>query len=140
MASRFVMRWLSGVLGLCFALAVAACGGEGGDIEIHSIEPAVGGLQGDQVIKINGANFRTDIGYAVYFGRKKSMQVTILNPETLVTATPQQEEAGAVDIRIVSDDGAAFRIPNGFRYEDQGGNVVEQLGGAGAAKKGNLAY
>jgi hypothetical protein len=119
-----------------------ACGeSSGGDVEILHMEPRTGAIQGRQPVTIGGRNFRTDIGYTVYFGTKQAEQVTILDPETLRVITPQSSEAGDVDVTIRADDGAAFRITNGFHYEDVGGNVVEQMGsGPAKTKKGNLAY
>ncbi|NOY94758.1 MAG: hypothetical protein GXP55_26570 [Deltaproteobacteria bacterium] len=132
---------LSVSLSALMASAIACGQSSGGDVEILHMEPRTGALQGQQPVKIGGRNFRTDIGYTVYFGTKKAEQVTILDPETLLVITPQRDEAGDVDVTIRADDGAAFRITNGFHYEDRGGNVVEQMGsGPAKTKKGNLAY
>lgn len=114
----------------------------GGDMAILDLDPKVGHTQGDQYVKILGKNFRQDIGYTVYFGTKKSKQVTILNPETILVSTPTGMDVGAVDIMIRADDGNAWRIADGFKFEDMGGSVVEALGSgaSGGKKKGNLAY
>ncbi|HEX4353177.1 MAG TPA: IPT/TIG domain-containing protein, partial [Polyangiales bacterium] len=82
------------------------------------------------------------IGYTVYFGTKKSAQVTIVDPETLLATTPAGVKPGTVDVMIRADDGNAFRIPQGFKFEDMGGSVVEGLGTGAVNKKekGNLAY
>jgi hypothetical protein len=114
----------------------------GGDVAILDIDPKVGHTQGDQYVKIVGKNFRQDIGYTVYFGTKKSAQVTIVDPETLLATTPSGAKVGPVDVMIRADDGNAFRISQGFKFEDMGGSVVEGLG-TGAVKKqdkGNLKY
>jgi hypothetical protein len=123
------------------ALAAASCKG-GGDVTILDIDPKVGHTQGDQYVKIVGKNFRQDIGYTVYFGTKKSGQVTIVDPETLLATTPSGAKTGQVDVMIRADDGNAFRIPGGFKFEDMGGSVVEGLGTGGVNKKekGNLAF
>lgn len=121
--------------------ALIGCDDEGGEVEILSMEPQTGTLQGENPVKIGGRNFRTDIGYTVYFGNQRARQVTILDQETLLVITPPRDEAGDVDVTIRADDGAAFRIAGGFHYEDRGGNVVEHLGaGPTKSKKGNLAY
>lgn len=133
-----LLTFLSTVLA-CSALV--GCDEEGGEVEILSMEPQTGALQGENPVKIGGRNFRTDIGYTVYFGNQRAGQVTILDPETLLVITPARDEAGDVDVTIRADDGAAFRITDGFHYEDRGGSVVEHLGsGPAKAKKGNLAY
>ena len=119
----------------------SGCGDEGGDMSIGDVQPRAGATQGEQPVKISGANFRTDIGYTVYFGNKKATSVTILDPETILVTTPQRDEPGEVDVTIRADNGPAFKIANGYRYEDMGGGVVENIGeGAGSAEKGNLQY
>lgn len=139
------MRLRPLILSVCLSILMAtafACGNSsGGDVAILHMEPRTGAVQGQQRVKIGGHGFRTDIGYTVYFGTRKADQVTILDPETLLVITPQHDEPGDVDVTIRADDGAAFRIHNGFHYEDHGGNVVEQMGaGPAKTKKGNLAY
>ena len=123
------------------ALAALSCK-SGGDVTILDIDPKVGHTQGDQYVKIVGQNFRQDIGYTVYFGTKKSAQVTIVDPETLLATTPAGAKTGQVDVMIRADDGNAFRIPGGFKFEDMGGSVVEGLGTGGVKKeeKGNLKF
>jgi hypothetical protein len=127
---------------LCSLLLTAAGCGGGSEMAILDVDPKVGHTQGDQYVKIVGQNFRQDIGYTVYFGTKKSAQVTIVDPETLLAVTPTGEKPGSVDILIRADDGNAFRIPQGFKFEEMGGSVVEGLG-TGAVKKeekGNLKF
>ncbi|HET8932897.1 MAG TPA: IPT/TIG domain-containing protein [Polyangiales bacterium] len=121
---------------------LAGCDSKGGDVAILDIDPKVGATQGDQYVKILGKNFRQDIGYTVYFGTKKSAQVTIVDPETLLATTPTGAKAGSVDVMIRADDGNAFRIPQGFKFEEMGGSVVEGLGSGGVKKedRGSLQY
>ncbi len=127
---------------LCVLISsLFACGGEeGGELAILTIEPQIGPTQGEQAVKIGGQHFRTDIGYTIYFGSRRAGSPTILDPETLLVMTPRVEEASSVDITIRADSGEAFRIVDAYRYEDMGGNVVEQLGAPGKNKKGSLAY
>jgi hypothetical protein len=121
---------------------LAGCDSKGGDVAILDIDPKVGATQGDQYVKILGKNFRQDIGYTVYFGTKKSAQVTIVDPETLLATTPTGAKVGPVDVLIRADDGNAFRIPQGFKFEEMGGSVVEGLGSGGVKKedRGSLQY
>ncbi|MDH5670838.1 MAG: IPT/TIG domain-containing protein [Myxococcales bacterium] len=135
------------VLG-CLALAAAAvssCEAGGGEMVILDIDPKVGHTQGDQPVRIMGQNFRQDIGYTIYFGTKKTSTVTIRDPETIEVTTPSRVQAGTVDIMIRADDGNAFKIVQGFKFEDMGGSVVEGLGAEGGGEdktkqKGNLAF
>lgn len=128
-------------LGTLTAGTAMGCGESGGTMGVTDVQPRAGATQGDQPVKISGQNFRTDIGYTVYFGNKKSESVTILDPETILVTSPQRDEPGEVDITIRADNGPAFRIAQAYRYEDMSGSVVEGLGaGAAGAKKGNLQY
>jgi len=120
---------------LAILAAGAACGGEGGDLSVTGLEPVAGATAGSQPVKILGSNFRTDIGYTVYFGNKKAPAVTIMDPETLLVLTPEHEQAEAVDVTIRADNGPAFAIRAGYRYEVQAGPTR----GPGT-KSGNLVY
>ena len=125
----------------CIVVPFTGCGSEGGEMSIQNVEPRNGPTQGQQPVKIAGSNFRTDIGYTVFFGNRKSPSVTIIDPETLVAVAPPYEEEGAVDITIRSDDGSAWRIADVFEYQELGGGVVEQLGeGPEQQQGGGLAY
>jgi IPT/TIG domain len=124
---------------LLVVLPLMGCEGSK-DMKLTGIKPVAGHLAGDQTVEIQGENFRTDIGYAVYFGEAKAKSVTIRSKEALVVTTPSGV-AGPVDVTVRADDGNAFKMKQAFRYEDMGGSVVEGLGTTGAAKKkGNLAF
>lgn len=110
-------------------IGLGACGGaEGGELEVTNIQPRAGAVSGEQAVKILGNNFRQDIGYTVYFGSKRSDRATIMDEHTLVVATPTMDEPGTVDVRVAADNGPAYRIAEGFTFEEQGGNVMEQVG------------
>ncbi len=129
------------------ALALAATllgwGCDQGDeqVRVLSIEPRHGHLTGESPVRIGGKNFRTDIGYTVYFGTQQASRVTVQSPEMLVAVAPGVPEAGSVDITIRGDDGTALRVREGYNYENMGGNVVQQLGNEPQQNgAGNLAY
>ena len=128
----------SSIVALALA-SFAGCGGGADATDIFNIDPRVGATQGAQPVKILGQGFKTDIGYTVYFGLKKADSVTILDENTLVAMTPQTPDSGDVDVMIRADDGPAWRVTKGYRYEDMGGNVMEGVGreGANHAKKQN---
>ncbi len=134
------------VMGMCLALTAGSLGlsacEDDGAMKVQRISPVAGHLAGDQPVRIEGRNFRTDIGYTVYFGNKKSKSLTIRSPELLEVITPKSPtgKPGPVDVSITADDGTAFKIPAGFRYEDMSGSVVEGLGSSGGKKSGNLAF
>ena len=140
--ARSSLKAMVGLVLLSLA-GVAACDAGGGEMAILDVEPKVGHTNGDQPVRILGANFRQDIGYTIYFGTKKSKSVTILDPETILATTPQRVQPGDVDIMIRADDGNAFKIPGVFKFEDMGGDVMGGMGNAPAAKeeeKGNLQF
>jgi hypothetical protein len=122
-------------------VALLGLGCEGAkEMKVTGITPAAGHIAGDQTVEIQGQNFRTDIGYTVYFGNAKAKALTIRSKEALTVTTPSGGP-GAVDVTVRADDGAAFLLKQAYRYEDMGGSVVEGLGKTGETKKkGNLAY
>jgi hypothetical protein len=125
------MRTLGATLGLCVsALIVSACGGENssGAFAVTNISPRASATSGDQPVQITGSGFRQDLGYTVYFGAKRSERVMIMDEHTMIAATPRMDAAGPVDVIVASDSGPAFKIVQGFRFEDMGGNVMEQVG------------
>ena len=129
------------VLAVGATAALAGCGEGGGEMTVLTVEPQNGPTQGEQPVKIGGQNFRTDIGYTVFFGTRRSPSVTIIDPETLLVTTPQVEEPGTVDITIRADNGDAFRISDVFEFQEAGGGMVNQFGETTTSMEGgNLAY
>jgi hypothetical protein len=142
MADRDRQLRAGGMAGAVLALALTVCaclgcGDEGGEMAINNVDPRAGHLAGEEPVKIIGENFRTDIGYTVYFGTKRATSVTILDPSTILVTTPMVDDPATVDITLTADNGPAFRIAQAFSFEDRS----EDGAGAAAAKKsGNLAY
>ncbi|MET0287155.1 MAG: IPT/TIG domain-containing protein [Polyangiales bacterium] len=129
-------------VGLLFSLAALSLAGceASKEMKVKGLNPAAGHIAGDQTVEIQGENFRTDIGYTVYFGAAKAKGVTIRSTEAIAVTTPSGDP-GPVDVTIRADDGNAFQVKQGFRYEDMGGSVIEGIGKSGEAKqKGNLAF
>lgn len=112
----------------------SACGGGGGEMAVLDIEPRRGDLSGEVPVIIKGANFRTDIGYTVYFGNQRATSLTIVDDQNLRVTTPAVEEAKAVDIYVLADNGPAFKVAGAFEY-------VLQAETAGTGDmRGSLAY
>lgn len=111
------VAYVVSIAALAGSLALAACGGDKETV-ITAIEPQTGPTNSEQPVKIMGQNFRPDIGYTIFFGTKRASTVTILSPETILAVSPRRDEAGPVDITIRADDGNAWRIAEGFRYEE----------------------
>lgn len=141
------VRQTSGLLSL-FALSLlsfgsAACGG-GDELSIRSVEPQSGRLQGDERVTIRGNNFRTDLGYTVYFGPNRSRRVAVQDAKTLVAFSPRGNEAGPVDIAVRGDDGVTLMIRGGFVYEGsetpQATPQAATQDGAGSETGSSLVY
>ncbi len=107
-------------------LLVAACDKPRGEMTFDQLDPNFGGLQGGKTVRIVGREIRLDIGYAVYFGRQRSPQVSIQNEKALLAVTPRRFEPGAVDVTIRADNGSVFVVKNGFEYINQAGKLLEE--------------
>lgn len=125
------------------ALAVFPACQNDGTMAVKGLSPRTGNTDGDQTVQIHGQNFRTDIGYTVYFGKARAKSVIIRDPETLVVTSPSGE-VGPVDVTVRADDGNGFVMRSSYAYRQMTGNVMAKIGAApqagGGDKKGNLAY
>jgi hypothetical protein len=108
------------VLGITVSIAlwtlIAACTTKGGPVKVDSVEPPQGTTAGGDEISIVGSGFQPGKTQAeVKFGRHKSESVTIASTGKIRVVTPPNEK-GPVDVQVMFDDGATFKIANGFRY------------------------
>jgi hypothetical protein len=108
------------VLGITVSIAlwtlIAACTTKGGPVKVDSVEPPQGTTAGGDEISIVGSGFQPGKTQAeVKFGRHKSESVTIASTGKFRVVTPPNEK-GPVDVQVMFDDGATFKIANGFRY------------------------
>ncbi len=95
---------------------VAACTTKGGPLKVESIEPPQGTTAGGDEISIVGGGFVPGKTQAeVKFGRRKCENVTIASNSKIRVVTPPNDK-GPVDVQVMFDDGATFKIANGFRY------------------------
>jgi hypothetical protein len=116
-------------------LPLVGCEEAGGPVDVYNLEPRHGQTAGEQAVRISGANFRQDIGYAVYFGSERATQVTIMDTSTLLVATPQHD-LGTVDVVVASEAGPAFRLHDAFAFDDTGGTEADHAGSsAGGAER-----
>lgn len=131
------------LLPLALVTLVSACNKDPNDMAIKDVSPRAGATQVEQVVTITG-HFRDDLGYTVFFGPRRASAVTVRDPSTLMAKCPTTDEAGAVDITIMADNGIAYRIHDGYTYQQAGGgNVMENVGEGPARREGaggNLAY
>jgi hypothetical protein len=127
--NRTALRAL--VLTALVALPLGGCDDGTGPMDVYNIAPRHGQTSGEQSIRITGTGFREDIGYVVYFGSERATQVMIESTNSLIVVTPQHEQ-GQVDVVVASGAGPAFRIHEGFNFDDTGGTVGSHTGtGAG---------
>jgi hypothetical protein len=107
-------------LGITITIAglalMAACTQKGGPVKVDSIEPPQGTTAGGDEISIVGGGFQPGKTQAeVKFGRRKCESVTIASTTKIRVVTPPNDK-GPVDVQVMFDDGATFKIANGFRY------------------------
>jgi len=108
------------VLGITISVAIwtliAACTQKGGPVKVDTVEPPQGTTAGGDEISIVGSGFQPGKTQAeVKFGRRKSENVTIASTSKIRVVTPPNDK-GPVDVQVMFDDGATFKIANGFRY------------------------
>jgi hypothetical protein len=101
---------------------VSACQQSGGPLKVDGVEPPQGTTAGGEEISINGGGFQPGKTQAeVRFGRKKAESVIIASTNKIRVVTPANEK-GPVDVSVMFDDGAAFKIPNAFHYVEPAAN------------------
>jgi hypothetical protein len=120
------MKKFGGIQGVIIGavLVLASCEKPHAEMAFHELDPNFGGLQGGKTVKVVGRSLRLDIGYAVYFGKLRSAQVSIQSEKALLAVTPRRSTPGAVDVTIRADNGAVFVIKQGFEYINQRGNLL----------------
>lgn len=120
---------------------LAACKKDPNDMAILDLSPRAGQMQVEQAVTITG-NFRTDLGYTVYFGTVKANRVSIRNETTMVAVSPTSERPGPVDITIIADNGVAYKIASAYAYEGAQGAGWENVGSGPQRNEGGggLAY
>jgi hypothetical protein len=85
-------------------------------VKVETVEPPQGTTAGGDEISIVGGGFVPGKTQAeVKFGRRKCETVTIASNSKIRVVTPPNDK-GPVDVQVMFDDGATFKIANGFRY------------------------
>ncbi len=96
-------------------LAAAGCE-QKGTLRVDKVEPDQGTIGGGDQVTIRGNGFepgKTQVD--VLFGRRRAQSVAISSPTQITVVTPAGEK-GPVDVTLTFDNGAHFKIPQGFRY------------------------
>lgn len=122
------MKKLGGILGAMIGavLLLTACEKPAPEMSFEKLDPDFGGLQGGKTVQIIGKHLRLDIGYAVYFDKLRSPQVSLESEKALLAVTPRQTSPGVVDVTIRADNGSVFVIKRGFEYINQAGNLLDE--------------
>jgi hypothetical protein len=95
---------------------LASCQQKGGPLSVDKVEPPQGITGGGDHVVIHGAGFepgKTQVD--VRFGRYKADQVSISAADKITVVTPPGDK-GPVDVTLMFDNGAQFKIPAGFKY------------------------
>lgn len=95
--------------------ALSACQTKG-PLKVDRVEPDQGIIAGGDQVTIRGSGFepgKTQV--EVRFGRSKAEQVAIASTEKITVVTPPGDK-GPVDVTLMFDNGAQFKIPAGFRF------------------------
>src|SRR4051794_28677479 len=127
------------VLGIAITIAgfalIAACT-KGGPVKVESVDPSQGTTAGGDEISIVGGGFQPGKTQAeVKFGRRKAESVTIASSSKIRVVTPPNDK-GPVDIQVMFDDGATFKIANGFRYVEPSAGESARRAFFGGAQQG----
>lgn len=128
-------------LALAALPALSACKKDPNDMALQDLSPRAGAMQVEQPVTITG-NFRTDLGYTVYFGTEKSQRVSVRDDSTMVAVAPTSDRPGPVDVTIIADNGAAYKIARAYAYEGTQGAGWENVGSGPQRNQegGSLAY
>lgn len=115
---------------LVFALGVALGAGSCAVEHPLSLTPHRGGQVGGQAVRIEGEGFTARGPVSVYFGVRAAKAVVIESPWLITVLTPQQDEAGTVDVQLRFGDGTEHTLPQAFSYDAQSGIVLRpEIGG-----------
>lgn len=81
--------------------------------EITSITPSSGPSSGGTPVTIRGTGFSADTG--VLFGEMVATDIVVIN-EQLIAATTSKHEPGPVDVKLITGEGEAATLVEGFTF------------------------
>jgi len=108
---------------ICIVSLIAVVAGCSKEYGVESIAPNTGALTGGDSVVINGGGFRQDVGISVYFGAVKAENVVVRSAEAIAVTIPPAKAEGAVDLRIVTDDGKELLLKQAFTYVNKTGGT-----------------
>jgi hypothetical protein len=89
---------------------------KGGPLRVDNVEPDQGINAGGDRVVIHGNGFepgKTQV--EIRFGRSRAEQVAVDSADKITVVTPPGDK-GPVDVTLMFDNGAQFKIAQGFRY------------------------
>jgi hypothetical protein len=118
------MSWSVRLSAALFVSAMlGACDPRTAPLRVDKVEPPEGITAGSDQVTITGQGFQSGkTQVEVRFGRHKSDQVAIVAGDKISVVTPAGDK-GPVDVTVAFDNGAVFKIPNGFKYVNPQANA-----------------
>jgi von Willebrand factor type A domain/IPT/TIG domain len=83
-------------------------------VELHSLTPTSGNLNGGDQVYLIGANF--DRNMKVYFGDQEAPINYYANSSKVRVTTPAATNPGFVNVKVVNPDGSFAELQNAFEY------------------------
>lgn len=84
-------------------------------VEITSVSPSSGPMEGGTLVYIEGVYFAPDSRF--FFGGFEAQLLNYYNPNRVRVRAPESPVAGAVDVQVVNADGSEFTLEQGYTYE-----------------------
>jgi hypothetical protein len=108
------------------------------ELRIDALSPSYAPLAGGTEVVISGVGFNGDVSF--WFGNSQ-VDVTVLDPQTLVVETPAVALEATVDVRLQTDLGE-LTLPQAFTFTDaaggdDGGDSGSGSGGSGSGGSGS---
>lgn len=131
------MRHVYRLMTTLLVLGLLASCDDNGKVRVDRVEPPEGISAGGDHVTIIGAGFQPGKTQArIMFGKHTCEQVVIQSTNKISVVTPNGDK-GPVDVTLDFDNGARFKIPNGFRYVEpkQTGDVRKAFFNKPADKK-----
>ena len=100
-------------------LGVLAMGGiacQRGSAGVERISPSIGLMAGGEKVTIFGRGFQDNGLSAVYLGSHRAPRFGGISDTEAWFNTPLTSQKGAVDVRVVMQDGTEYLIPSGFEF------------------------
>ena len=94
---------------------------------VSSINPSIGDVSGQTVIKIKGAYFNT--GAEIYFDGTLCLDIEFISSTELRCKSPAHS-LGFIDVVVQNPDGEKYTLSNGYKYINTFLNITGPNGGA----------